>query len=103
MPHSFSSTPSYPSAGRRARPSRSGRVLARAGGTVGLLQRRLVLGLHLVTRRVVPPQRLARMDLGAYERLELLLLQALLGDLGRQVARDHQHAVAVTYQHVARI
>ena len=43
------------------------------------------------------------MDLRTDERLELLLLQALLGDLRRQVPRDHQHPVPVTDQHVTRI
>src|SRR6476661_4595393 len=50
----------------------------------------LVLGLEVLARRVVAPQRLACVDLRADVRLELLLLQTLLGDLRRQMSRDHQ-------------
>src|SRR4051794_41455361 len=51
------------------RPGRtSGRVV------VGRGEGGLVLGLQLLAGRVVPRQRLARVNLGADERLELLLL-----------------------------
>src|SRR5690348_15656397 len=71
-------------------PRDSGRAGAGRGAAVGVRrgrarERGLVLGLELLARRVVAPQRLPRVDLRAHEGLELLLLQALLGDLRRQV------------------
>jgi hypothetical protein len=63
----------------------------------------LVLGLQLLTCRVVSPQRFASVDLGADVRLEFLLLLALFGDLGNRRPRDHQYSVPVADQDVAWI
>src|SRR5499433_4143042 len=63
---------------------------------------RLVFGERLLAGGIRPRQPRSPADLFENERLELLLLQPLLGDLVGHRARDAHHALAVTDYDVAR-
>src|SRR5215510_12087600 len=63
---------------------------------------RLIFGERLVAGGIRSRQPRSRTNLFENERLELLLLQPLLGDLVGHRARDAHHALAVTDHDVAR-